>query len=392
MSTDPHPAASRATAPRRPHRTAGRRAVAGLVAVVTMLTLAACDLRLETADPAEPVPDAAETLRRDAVDDALALETAAGLAATTPDGSAEAVAAVLGTVASTAATQVTALGGVYESGLPAATTSPSATATVTTSTPAEVLTLLTAGTVSARTAALAAEDGGTARVLAAVAASRAQLATRLAAALGVEAPVVDTAVAASDAAVSGGDADGSGSGDGSAAAPSTAPAASATTPVAAGTGLTRTALLALVAAEDQAGYGFEVAAARLDGTDRESAQAAAAAHRATASTWAALADLAGSTDDPRRVTYALGADLGSADAVRTFCSTLDSALATAYADAVVQSTAGTDDRAVLVDGLRESAVAALAWGATPTALPGVPDSVVAATPGATDAATEAAEG
>jgi hypothetical protein len=362
-----------ATAQPRPSRS--RRTVAALLVAVATVALAGCDLRRETPEPTEPSPDAVEQVRRDAVDDALALQAAATAASV---GTVDPVLGTLTLVGATATEQVTALGGVYDSGLPGA--SPSATATTSPAAlPADVLALLGSTASDARAGAVAAQDGALARLLAAVSASRAQLAVRLAGGLGVEVPVIDTTAAASGT-TTGGSADGSGSGDGSAADPGATPSgtSSATTDGSGATGddLSRAALLALVAAEDQAGYGFEVAAARLSDADREAARASAARHRAQGDAWAARAGVAGTADDPRRVTYALGADLSSVAAVRTFCGGLETTLTGVYGDAVLSSTGGSADRAAVVDALREAAVASLAWDATPTAMPGLP----AATP------------
>ncbi len=349
-----------------------RRALAGLLVIVTTVTLAGCGVRLETAAPTEPLPDAAEVARSAAVDDALALDAAAGAAATGTEG---AVADVLALVGSASAAHADALGGVYDSGLPGATPTPSATPSApVAATPAEVLALLGASASTARADARDAEDPGMARLLASVAASRAQLATRLASALDAEVPALDTEPEGAGL-PRGGSADGSGSGDGSAAEPSTAPSPSATAPEPAdspGDDLDRATLLALVLAEDQAGYGFEVAAARLSDDARSRARSAAAAHRATATAWAVAAGVAGTADDPRRVVYALDGDLSSGDAVRTFCAGLLAGLTDVHADAVLATTAGTTDRTATVDGLRSSAVESLAWGGTPTPLPGFP--------------------
>lgn len=385
----PRTASRRPTRPvPRPARARSRRAraVAGVVAIGAVALLAGCGLRLETDPPAEPVPDAAEQVRRDAVDDALALASAADAATAGAD---ESVAGVLGLVSSTAADQVVALGGVYESGLPdpeGPTPSPTPTATGTPAAPSDVLALLGDAASEARAGARAADDPGMARLLASVAASRAQLTDRLAAALGTEAPAVDAEPEGGF--TTGGDADGSGSGDGSAALPSSSASASAggsasagpATPDPAdalGTDLDRADALALVLAEDQTGYGFEVAAARLSDDARARARSAAAAHRATATAWAEAVGVAGTAEDPRRVAYELDGDVSTPEAVRTFAAGLLTDLAAVHADAVLGTDASTADRTAAVDGLRTSAVEALTWGATPTALPGLPP----ATPG-----------
>ncbi|WHP17475.1 DUF4439 domain-containing protein [Cellulomonas sp. ES6] len=388
------------TAPHRPTRPAPRsvprpaparsrraRALAGVLVLGTAAVLSGCGLRLETDPPAEPVPDAAEQVRRDAVDDALALAAAADAAA---PGADEGVAAVLGLVSSTAADQVVALGGVYESGLPDpedGTPSPTPTATDPAPGPADVLALLGDAASGARAGARAAEDPGTARLLAAVAASRAQLTDRLAASLGTEAPAVDAEPESGF--TTGGDADGSGSGDGSAALPSpSASAGGSASPEPAATGpadalgadLDRADALALVLAEDQAGYGFEVAAARLADDARTRARSAAAAHRAAATAWAEAVGVAGTAEDPRRVAYELDGDVSTTEAVRTFAAGLLTDLAAVHADAVLGTDPSTADRTATVDGLRTSSVEALAWGATPTALPGLPPASPSPTP------------
>jgi hypothetical protein len=365
------------------------RAVAAVLAAGAALLLSGCGLRWETEPPAEPVPDAVEQARRTAVDDALALTEAARAAL---DGADEQAAGVLTLVVDAAATQVDALGGEYDSGLPepepdeaAPSASPAASAAA--ATPADVLALLGTAASTARADALTAEDEGLARLLASVATSRAQLTDRLAAALGVEAPAVDAEPGTDWP--SGGAADGSGSGDGSATSPTPTPSGSATptgTPTPAATGadggspgsdLDRADLVALVLAEDQAGFGFEVAAARLSDDARSLARDAAAEHRAAATAWATAAGIAGTGDDPRRVSYELDGDVSSAEAVRAFCAGLLTDLATVHADAVLATDARSADRTATVDGLRTAAVEALRWGGTPTPLPGLPDAPAA---------------
>lgn len=372
MSTTVVPSPSRC--PRRPALRAAR--VRRAAAVVAVLALAGCGLRLETPDPTEPTPDAAEQVRAATVDDALALADAA---ATVP-GADEATTAVLAQIQDAATTHVTQLGGVYDSGLPAPTDGPTTTDTPTvapaTATAQEVVDLLVRGAVTAAEDALHAEDAGTARLLSAVSASRALSAVRLAAAVGVELgsdPVADAAAAEADT-----------DADANATAEPTQPAATADAVT-----LSADAVIALVTAEDQAGFGMEVAAARLSGDDRERAVAAAAQHRERAEEWAQRGAVVGTERDPRQVAYALPADLSDAAAVRTFCAGLEQALAVAHADTVLVSATGSDDRATAVARQRTSALSALTWGGTPTALPGM-DTLVsggAATDdeGATDA-------
>jgi hypothetical protein len=348
---------STTSAPRRRHR------LAALV-TVAVLALSGCGLRLETPDPTEPTPDAAEALRAGSVDDALAL--AAGsehlLAGADP-----AVAPVLTLVHDAASAHVTALGGEYDSGLPEPTPSPSTTTAPVADAPA-LLTLLGSTAVRARSDALAASDSGTARLLAAIAAARAQQATQLATALGTDVPAftadasetsdpADTAGPADTATSTATDGDGSGSGAG---------AATTGTPA-----LGSASVTALTLAEDQAGYGYEVAAARLSDTARTAALAQARSHRARAEDWARLAGIAGTAQDPRRVVYDLGATATDADTARTSCAALERRLADVYADALLASDADTPERTVLVDRLRGAALDQLRWGGTATALPGM---------------------
>lgn len=334
---------STTSAPRHRHR------LAALVAVA-VLALSGCGLRLETPAPTEPSPDAAETLRAGSVDDALAL--AAGSEQLLAGADAD-LTPVLTLVHDSASAHVTALGGEYDSGLPQPTPTPTAT-TAPMSDPGALLTLLGSTAVRARADALTAADSGTARLLAAIAAARAQQATQLAAALGTDVPAL-TAESAEAPAPTTTDGDGSGSG-----AATTAPRA-----------LGSASLAALTLAEDQAGYGYEVAAARLSDAARASAVEQARSHRARAEDWAQQAEISGTTQDPRRVVYDLGAAPGDADSARTSCAALERRLTDVYADAVLASDADSTDRALIVDRLRGAALDQLRWGGTATALPGM---------------------
>jgi hypothetical protein len=355
--------------PRRPSRhRPGTRVLTGALALATAALLSGCGLRWETPPPTEPTPDAAETARRTAVDDALELADAAAGAAT---GAAEPVAGVLALVGGTASTHVDALGGVYDSGIddPEPDATATATATAPPATPADVLTLLGAAASRARAEARDAQDPGLARLLAAVAASRAQLTDRLAAALGTGAPAVDAP--AEDAGDDSATPSATPTGTPSTAAPTSTPAPTDPAP-AAGSDLGRTELVALTLAEDRTGFGLEVAAARLSGDARTLARSSAGEHRAAATAWATAAGVAGTADDPRRVTYAVGPELTGEAGVPAFCAALLADLAGVHADAVLETSAGTADRTAAVDGVRAAAVEGLAWGAAPTALPGLP--------------------
>jgi hypothetical protein len=207
-----------------------------------------------------------------------------------------------------------------------------------------VLAGLRADADSALAAADQADDGGVARLLAAIGTSRDDLAARLAAALGP-----------ADATTATGD-----------------PDATAPTPAPTGLpdGLTPDAASALVLAHDQAGYGLEVVAAKLADEPRATAWSSAAAHRAAAAAWAVRAGVAGTAQDPRQPAYALPAGLDDPTVATAFAATLEAAVAQAASAALVAAHPGA--RGELVDELRAATAAARVWGAPPLALPGMP--------------------
>jgi len=355
-------------APRRPARAPGTRAgtpataatsraVAALVTtLVAVLALAGCDLRLESAPPTAPTPGHAEVVRERTVADALALAAAARSAQATADA---ASAAVLGDVVTFSAAHARQLGGVYDPGL--ATPTPATTATPVVATPTDVLRALRADAGVALADAAAATDGATARLLAAVGVSRTELATRLATTLHEPtAPPTAGATPAPNASPVASAAP--------TAATSPAPSAAAS-PAPSGSTAAATAVLApLVLAHDQAGFGLEVIAAKLSGAARQEAVAAAAAHRHAAESWARRAGIAGTPADPRRAVYALPTfDAAGAPAL---AATLEAGVAQAASAALVD--ASLDTRGSLVDELLAAQAAAAAWGAAPTAFPGIP--------------------
>ncbi|MEZ0449672.1 DUF4439 domain-containing protein [Cellulomonas sp. ICMP 17802] len=325
-----------------------RGIVRALAAAVTVLTLAACGLRAETPAPVEPSPDAIEQVRARTVADSLALAEAATAAAQLPDGAVDPVAPVLADVTSFSGQHADQLGGVYVSGLPTPTGSPTTAPPPATATVGEVLAQLATAAATARADADALTDGPLARLVASVATSRAELATRLAHATGTEVPPVPDATATATA--------------------SPAPTPSGTALV---DGLTADELGALALVHDQAGYGFEVVAAKLSGDQRSTAAAAAAAHRSRSEEWAQAAGIDGSAQDPRRASYTLPAGLDDPAVATTLARTLETAVADAYATAVAQAAPGS--RAPLLDGLRDATDAAAGWGATPVPFPGLPE-------------------
>ena len=359
-------------------RRSRRTAVALVLTTLLGLTLGACDLRLQTAAPTERTPSATEVLRAGAVDDALALVAAARSARAGATGSAPAVASVLDDVIAFSSRHAAELGGVYSSGLqpsPTATTSPAPTPPP--STPTDVVALLTSAAAHALGGADTAGDGGMARLLGSIGTSRAQLATRLAIALGIPAPTAASAppVTATPTASA-------------TAGAASAPGASSSASAAGTTGLSPADLDALTVVQDQAGYGLEVVAAKLDGGARARALAAARAHRAAAEAWAVQAGTAATARDPRRAAYALPSGLDDPATATGLARTLETAVA--VADAAMVAAALPGARAPLLTDLRTAADAAVAWGAAPTALPGLPDAAQptrSPTPGAAPAAT-----
>lgn len=343
MSADENPAGH------RDHARPGQIVVRALAAAVTVLTLAACGLRVETPPPVEPSPDAVEQVRARTVADSLALSAAATAAALLPDGAVEPVAPVLADVTGFSDQHADQLGGVYVSGLPAPSGSPTATSTPPTPSVADVLEELAAATRTALTDADAVTDGPLARLVASVATARGELATRLAQATGAEVPslVPDVTTAPTDP----------------------TPSPDGTAPEGDSLSGTEVGVLALV--HDEAGYGFEVIAAKSSAERRATAVSVAAAHRARSEDWAAAAGIDGSGQDPRRASYTLPAGLDDPTVATALGRSLETAVADAYANAVAQ--AGPGSRATLIEGLRRATVDAAVWGATPVPFPGLPE-------------------
>ena len=365
-------------APRTPGRRAprGRRRRAALVTLVlaAALPLAACGVRLETPAPTEPSPDAHEIVRRTAVDDALAVS--AIVSDVTPGVTDPDVLAVLAEAQDFADQHAQALGGEYDSGLAdspatedgtssagsggvtttppedgaedggadgdeggAATTGPD-DATSDGSTAAEpttddVVVALVGAAQRTRASAGETQDGPLARLLASVATSEHDSALRLAALTG--------STAAEDL------------------------PAGATPVEEAPSGVGAADLATLVEAEDAAGYAYEVRAALEDGGVRSDAVARAAQHRARAQGWALAAGTDGTAQDPRRTAYVLPDDEGTA----ALAQRLETELAGSYASLV--ATAAPASRADAVALLTDSWLAAVAWGASPVAFPGLPE-------------------
>ncbi|GIG21862.1 hypothetical protein Cch01nite_25860 [Cellulomonas chitinilytica] len=328
--------------PRHPRqRPASTRLAASRVIFVVLAcaALAGCGVRLETPPPAEPSPDAVEQVRARTVDDALQLEAdATALLAAAPP---QPVQAVLTDVAAFSTQHAEQLGGEYVSGLPTptATTTPSAPPAPT----VEALLADLAGSWStAATDADAVADADLARLVASVAVARSELAARLSAATSLPVPQ-ETA-------------------DDTTPAPAPSPAAD---------GPSAADLDALALVHDQAGFGFEVVAAKLSGDQRSAATASADQHRRAGGDWARAAGSAGTPQDPRRAAYTLPTGMDDPAVAQGTARSLETSVADTYATVVARVPAGK--RAPYVDGLRRATVAARAWGATPVAFPGLPE-------------------
>lgn len=367
-----HPAGGRRTGRRM------RQLRVAVVVAVLGTALSACGVRLETPAPVEPSPDAVEQVRARTVDDALALADAAGAAqaslATGADAGADpaAVTALLDEVSATSGLHAQELGGVYDSGLPQPTDSPTSPApTTTTWTPAQVLALLVDGAATARRDAETVEDGPLARLVGSVGVARSELASRVSAAAGLPLPEATVST------VSTADADGTPT---ASAAPTTTPSVGPDDDAGGvPAGLASSDLSALVVAEDQAGYSFEVVAAVLAGDQRTQAQTAAAVHRARAEDWAVLAGTTGTVNDPRRVAYAVPAGIDDPAVATGLARDVQTTLADTYATMVARAEAGS--RAALLDGLLAGTTDARTWGAAPVPFPGMPELAAAAQEG-----------
>ncbi|PFG35946.1 uncharacterized protein DUF4439 [Flavimobilis soli] len=342
-----------ATLPGRVRRglTAGRlRRLAAAAAVVAVLT--GCGVRMETPSPTQPVPDAVEAARRAAVQDVVDVEAQARatIAALPADAKGDEKRAVerkrdnLQAILDDSTAHLAALGGQYVSGLLDADGVPlPAEPTPADAEPGSQQTVdrLVQSYARARGALATQEDDAVARLMASVAVAQLTRAQTLAAAGGDTLPETDAPASAQvpDALPEGVDVDAD--------------------------------LLPLIAAEDAAGYAYEVLSARVTEAERVAARTRAAQHRARAEAWARLAEVDGTAQDPREVAYALP-DGVLADPVDTSgLHALETGLATSYATLVAE--VAPELRTAMLDLLTDSYGAALTWGATPVAFPGLPE-------------------
>ena len=370
------------------------RATAAVTAALLAGVLAGCGVRLETPPPAEPVPDAAELVRRTAVSDALGVADVAGSALEQPELD-EKVASELTRVQDHALAHADALGGEYDSGIerepeldellesPAVEEPPATTA--------DVVQALTDAAGRSRTAANTAADGDIARLLASIGASQAVSATRLAGLVGVDGPtapqpVVPAPAATDDSASPSPEEEANEAAEPSAngtraraeatdPSPETqddSPAVVATTApgeeeVVPPVGLSAAEYRAVILSEDGARFTLEVLAALSAEPERSTLVAQAAIHRERARAWAALAGVEGTAQDPRVAAYQIPRDQDTAAIVRD----LATGRARDYATLVGTTASGT--RGVLVDLLIDAALTLNTWGADPLPFPGMPE-------------------
>lgn len=375
---------------RRP-RAARRDGRHGPVRVVVLTLLAGlltgllggCDLRLETPPPPARTPTADETVRARTLADARALAGTATAAAAAPAVAAlaaeEPLRAALAQVVGAAAAHVSALGGDASpatgatggpSPAPTGTTDGGTAGTTSTAaptpSPADVVSLLATAAGTAGADALDVPDGGLAGLVASVAVSRWSSARALAAAAGAPEPSWVLPVRGATPSPT--------------PTPDTAPTPAstvgpdpATTPgPAAAAGVRDADAVALARAEDAAGYALEVVAAVLGGDERARALADARVHRDRAEAWARAAEVAGTAQDPRRVAYALPADVEDAAVAQAVARDAEGGVAAAYAAALARADRPAA-RPEPLERLRAATDAAAAWGAPPTSFPGRPD-------------------
>jgi hypothetical protein len=329
--------------PRTPAPPAVRTLTAVLLALVLAL-VAGCGLRLETPPPAPLTPDVDEQARQRAAEDAVALGALAGPAPEpAPDPAADPLGAARAAVATEASTHLELLGGLYDPGTPppdpdaGSRPTPTAEPSPTTGTVEALLARLTDASATARADAGTVRDGALARLLGSVSVGRLLSAARLAGAAGLPPP----------------------------------PVPDVTPPDAAPAGLSPADLSTIVAAEDAAGYGYEVIAAKHGDDVRARAGARAATHRARAQAWAEAGGLDGTGLDPRRVAYAVPGGLEDPAAAAALARSLESTLAASYASAVATVDPGA--RAAMLDAVAEATAQAVAWGSPLPALPGLPE-------------------
>ncbi|MFF8775156.1 ferritin-like domain-containing protein [Kitasatospora sp. NPDC015120] len=148
-----------------------------------------------------------------------------------------------------------------------------------------------------------------------------------------------------------------------AAAPAPAPSAT--------TGEPATPFQDALSAEHAAIYGYGVVGARLtDDQQRTDARTTLAAHQSRRDAWQRLLTGTGATPTAAAPGYQLPFPVTDAPTATRLAAHLETRLTTVYADLVAAVPA--PHRPLAADALRESALRAHHWGATPTPFPGFP--------------------
>ncbi len=342
--------------PRPPVPSRARRGRAATLAVVA-LVLAGCGVRVETPPPPAPVPGPLEVVRQDAaVTSAELSRDAAAAGEATLD---EALFAVLERIKLASDEHAEALGGVYsaeEGGvIDPATTDEAAEPEGDEDgdegdddegsddepapepvSPHDLVVRLAEAAAAARGAADRVEDAPLAQLLAVVGTSRLLAADALARVLDTDRPAL-----------------------GGTGLPTALPV-----------GVGSADLAAIVVAEDQAAFAFEIITARSpEGAVRNRALAASERHRATSDAWARLAGLTDPGLDPRSVGYALGGATDSEESRKELGARLEDALVTSYT--ALLALAGPGGRAEVAELHTLAVESARRWGQPPGALPGL---------------------
>ncbi|MFI6449265.1 ferritin-like domain-containing protein [Kitasatospora sp. NPDC050543] len=254
-----------------------------------------------------------------------------------------------------------------------ASATPGATASAALPTSVAALAAAERQTAQARLTDLTAASPALAALLAAVSASGALHA----AALGDRTPVIGTTAPAPSA-------DASPAPTAPTASAPSAPSASASTapaspPPSAPSADGTAALQSALAAEHAAIYGYGVIGARLpDDQQRTDARSAFAAHEARRDAWQRLLAGAGASPAAAAPGYQLPFAVSDAATAGKLAAHVETRLTDVYA-ALVGQAAGPL-RLAAADALRECALRARQWGATPTAFPGLPDPAATAAP------------
>jgi hypothetical protein len=132
-----------------------------------------------------------------------------------------------------------------------------------------------------------------------------------------------------------------------------------------------TALQAALAAEQATVYGYGVAAAILQGTDRASATAALDAHTEIRDRLIALITAGRSTPVAALPAYQLPFPVTTAESARELAAHLEEGSAGAYWDLIAASPPQSQPRSLAIGWLSEASLRAAHWGGQ-QALPGQP--------------------